>query len=176
MSFDTILTETLGYEGGYTQADGHNTNYGVRQDLYDVYRKENKLESKDVKDLNYADVRKYYKSEYYDRYKLDKLPEKTSKMVFDFGVNAGTGTAIKKLQEIVGTKADGIIGKKTIEAVNKYIEKEGEDFLSHQILNKRGAHYIDLVDSDPAKNEKFLQGWMNRIGNIKRNNGLSPTE
>lgn len=171
MSFDTMLTETLGYEGGYTEDDGYKTNRGVRQDLYDVYTKANGLEQQDVKDLKYGDVKKYYKSEYYDNHKLGDLPELTSKMVFDFGVNAGTGTAIKKMQEIVGTKADGLIGKKTVKAVNKYIEKNGEESLAHDILNKRGNHYLNIVDEKPEK-EEFLQGWMNRISNIKKNNGL----
>jgi lysozyme family protein len=40
-------------------------------------------------------------------------------MVFDFGVNAGPGRAIKLLQSVIGTAVDGAIGPKTLDAVKK---------------------------------------------------------
>jgi lysozyme family protein len=175
MGFDTVLTTTLAAEGGFTSNDVSPTNMGIRQDVYDAYTAEKKLPKTDVRELskNYDAVRTFYKDEYWDKPKLNELPEKTASVLFDYGVNAGTGTAVKKLQEIVGTTPDGVIGKKTIAAVNKYVEDNGEDLLAHSILNKRAEQYVQLATKNPAKYEKYLEGWMNRINKQKQINGLN---
>lgn len=168
MDFDNILLNTLQLEGGYTEADGYPTNYGVRQDIYNAYTKENKLESKNVRDLTFGEVKNFYKDAYWDNPKISSLPsEKVSALVFDYGVNAGQGTAIKKLQEVIGTKADGIIGKKTRNAITKYIEKNGEENLVNELLLNRENHYTNLAISNPIKYGKNLQGWNNRISRLR---------
>jgi len=168
MDFNDILLTTLQLEGGYTNADGYPTNYGVRQDIYNDYTKRTNLPSKDVKELKFSEVKNFYRDDYWDKPKISTLPnEKVAALVFDYGVNAGQGTAIKALQSIIGTKVDGAIGKKTREALNKYIEKNGEDVLVGQILNNREQHYANLALSNPVKYGKFLQGWNNRISKLR---------
>jgi lysozyme family protein len=167
MGFDAILTHTLGNEGGVTTDTGGLTNYGITQDTFNAVAPDLGLPNKSVKDLKYGEVRKIYESEYYKKPKIDQLPsDKVQGLMFDWGVNAGTGTAIKKLQELVGTKADGKIGKKTVEAVNTYIEANGEDALVFDILNSRTNHYSNLVQSNPQKYGQYEHGWMNRINKL----------
>jgi lysozyme family protein len=166
MSFDKNLINTLNYEGGVTVDSGGLTNYGVRQDIYNSYTKLNKLPSKSVKELNYGEVRDFYENEYYKKPQIDKLPESIQGIVFDSAVNLGQGTTVKHLQEIVGSKPDGIIGKKTLAAINEYIKNNDEDSLKVDLLNRRITHYKRLVEQNPAKYEKYLNGWMNRIGDL----------
>lgn len=167
--FKPILFNTLKLEGGETTDTGGHTNYGVTQKSFDAYASSNNLPSKNVSNLNFGDVKNFYETDYYKKPGIDLIPsQKVGGVVFDYGVNAGVGTAIKKLQEIVGAKVDGKLGKKTLSAIDSYIKQNGEDFLASQILNKRAEHYIQLANSNPDKYGRYLQGWMNRISAVKQ--------
>jgi lysozyme family protein len=165
--FDQALVTTLGLEGGYTENDVSPTNHGVRQDMFDAYNDKKKQDRVNVKDMTYNQMRTFYKDDYWDVNKLDDFPIGIATQVFDYGVNAGAGTAAKKLQSIVGTKEDGIVGKKTKKAVKEYIEKHGEKKLIEEYLNLREKHYNDIVTNNPEKMQ-YHKGWMNRI-NFLRN-------
>jgi len=164
IDFRPILLDTLKSEGGLLVDEDGVSNYGVRQPIYDSYTKLKKLSPKDVKSLNWGEVNDFYKDEFYS--KVSDLPTKNLKGVaFDFAVNASPRTAIKSLQEVVGSKADGIIGKKTIASVNKFMEKHGEDALVRSILQKRIDHNYATIANNPQK-AKYEQGWNNRINHL----------
>lgn len=165
-SFKDVLNRTLKFEGGYTEDTGGPTNYGVRQDMYDAYAKANKLESKKVTDLKYGDVKNFYEKDYWEKPKISKLPAEIAGNVFDYGVNAGQGKAIKTLQEVVGAKPDGVIGPKTLKAVNDYMAKVGAKALNKQILDRRAQHYNELVQSNPQKYSRYLNGWLARVNKL----------
>ena len=172
MDFDHILTDTLKLEGGVTTDTGGLTNYGITQKTYNAVAPNLGLPKKSVKDLGYGEVKTIYENEFYKKPKYDLLPTyKIQGLMFDWGVNAGTGTATKKLQEIVGTKADGKFGKKTLEAVNKYIEEKGEQALAFEILSSRLNHYTELINSNPEKYGKYENGWINRINHLAQKYG-----
>ena len=164
MAFDQILNTTLKLEGGVTTDSGGLTNYGITQKTYNAVAPSLGLPKKSVKDLKYGEVRKVYESEFYKKPKYDLLPsERIQGLMFDWGVNAGAGTATKILQEIVGSKADGKIGKNTIEAYKKYVEEKGEDTLAFEILSRRLGHYSSLIENNPEKYAQYENGWTNRI-------------
>lgn len=168
-NFTPALVQTLNFEGGIRKTPDEYSNRGVRQDLYNEYAKSKKLEVKDVKDLTKGEVWSFYKDNYWDGPKISQLGnQKASELLFDFGVNAGPGTAIKKLQEIVGAKSDGLIGPKTKAAVGKFIEKNGESALLSSILNARAVHYQDLYLSNPQRNAQNIDGWINRVTTLKK--------
>lgn len=164
--FKKVLNQTLEFEGGYTVDHAGPTNRGIRQDMYDSYAKQNKLPSKSVKDLKYGEVKDFYKKNYWENPKINLLPREISASVFDYGVNAGQGRAIMAVQSIVGAKPDGVIGPKTIKAINKYVETNGVDTLHKQILDNRVEHYNNLVKSDPNKYARYLSGWLTRVNKI----------
>lgn len=164
--FKKVLNQTLQFEGGYTVDNGGPTNYGVRQDIYNSYAKKNGLASKDVRNLKYGEVKDFYKQNYWEGPKINLLPREIASSVFDYGVNAGQGKAIMAVQEIVGAKPDGVIGPKTIKAINKYVEANGVELLHKQILDNRVEHYNKLVINNPQKYQKYLSGWLNRVNKI----------
>jgi lysozyme family protein len=173
MGFDQILTNTLKNEGGFTVDQGGRTNYGVTQKTYDGVAKELGLEHKDVTQLKYGDVRKVYESEFWKKPGISNLPsEKIQGIMFDWGVNSGTTTPIKKLQEIVGATPDGKMGKKTIAAVNKYIEIYGEDSLAFDVMNARLNFNQSLITKNPTKYGASEKGWDNRLNNVADQNNL----
>lgn len=164
--FNQYLNNLLGVEGGYTSDHRGATNYGVSQPTYDGYLKEKKMPSKKVKDLTYGEVKDFYQTEFYAKPKIDKVADfspSAAGVLFDHAVNAGNQTAIKHLQQVVGSKDDGVIGEKTLKAVEDYVKKNGDKALSKAILKKQADHYAELVTKDPDKYGKYLNGWKNRI-------------
>lgn len=103
-------------------------------------------------------VRSFYRPHFWDANSLgDLADQRVASTVFDFGVNAGTGTAAKLAQLVVGTTPDGRMGPKTIAAMNAY---SPDLFLAHYTLAKI-ARYRDIVRRDRVQ-AKFLLGWLNR--------------
>lgn len=68
---------------------------------------------------------------------------------------------IKLPQRVLGVKDDGIVGRKTLAAINDYPDKKE---LFQKLWNRRKKHFQDI-----AKNgkEKFLKGWLNRLNDFK---------
>ena len=61
-------------------------------------------------------------------------------------------------------KVDGILGKLTLQALQKSVDKVGSDRLSLSFTYKtyRVKRYVKIVQKNP-KNLKFLGGWVNRV-------------
>ena len=104
-----------------------------------------------------------YLKKYYLGNKLDKiLNDKVALSIFDWAVNSGR-RGIKKAQ-IVANKfganliIDGIIGNKTLEAINAI---DPEAFLKEYHEMQR-TFYKNLAARDDLQ-EGFLKGWLNRV-------------
>ena len=165
--FDTILNNTFPNEGGYVVDVGGPTNYGVTQKTFDSYTVKRGINPKSVKELSKEDAARFYYDEFYTTPKINTIPyQKVKGILFDYAINSGNQKAIKDLQKEVGVTVDGSLGPKTLSAVDKYVKQHGEVFLAHQILNRRANFMIKLNEKDPKKYPD-LQGWLNRIGNLK---------
>ena len=81
-------------------------------------------------------------------------------------MNTGVGQAGKFLQRAVGTKADGVIGPKTIMAYEDKVKDIGVDAIVQHILEQRAGFYKLLVELDPTQ-KSFINGWNNRLDNLK---------
>ena len=108
-----------------------------------------------VSDLNKL-VEDFYKVEFYDKMKLDlvKSVDKQEELMC-FAIVTGIQSCIKKLQELLGVKVDGVIGSKTIEALNNY-----DDILFDKLFDLKEIEYTDSLDK--ARYGKFKSGWRNR--------------
>jgi len=108
---------------------------------------------------NQNQVRKIYKNEYWDKARLDDIEsQKIANNIFIFGVNAGIRTAIKIAQRIVETEPDGIVGRKTIKALNGVNEDEFVKEYKERVKN----YYINLAINN-SKYKRYLEGWLNRV-------------
>lgn len=101
-------------------------------------------------------VKSFYREEFWDKFNIDDDRVKT--MLFEYGVNAGVGKAIKILQECVGAKVDGDLGPKTRAAVNGL---EFTDLVNRYTIEKIDM-YVSLANSNSRKYDLYLRGWMNR--------------
>ena len=93
---------------------------------------------------------------------LEGVEDKNSALhIFDFAVNTGISRAIKTAQRLSGVNVDGVMGPKTIEAINKL----GHVFTERYIAARK-EYYTYLSNMKPQLG-KFLQGWLNRVEHTK---------
>lgn len=140
-------------EGGYVNDpndSGGVTKYGISKKAYPDL---------DIKNLTIAQAMEIYRKDYWDRCKCEYIPDALSVAVFDFAVNSGVKTAIKKLQIALGVKADGIIGNQTLGACNRLpVKKVLDDY-----MNLR----LDYLMSLP-KWKYYGNGWGKRVERTKK--------
>lgn len=114
----------FGHEGGYVNRktdSGGPTKYGITAKTLGAHRKLGRAATAaEVKALTIAEAEKIYRTSYWVQSGGDLLPVGLDYAAFDFGVNSGPGTAVRKLQKVVGVAQDGIVGAQTIAAVEAY--------------------------------------------------------
>ena len=151
-SFDEIIEITLEHEGGYVHDPkdlGGETNFGIAGRFYpDV----------DIKNLTKEGAKEIYKRDYWDKNRVESLPQNLWHIYFDMCVNMGKRTAVKVLQRAAVNKGkdievDGGLGPATLGAV-KNVELA-------RVRAFRVKYYVDLVNKKPEQ-EKFYFGWFRR--------------
>jgi lysozyme family protein len=121
INFDMALDLVLEHEGGFVnhpRDPGGATMKGVTQAVYDAYRKVRGRGPQFVRHISGDELQAIYKFQYWDRVQGDLLPRGVDYAVFDFAVNSGVSRASKYLQAVVGAKQDGVIGARTIAAID----------------------------------------------------------
>ena len=151
-TFNEIIEKVLEHEGGYVNDPkdlGGETKYGITKRFYpDV----------DIKKLTIEQATDIYKSDYWDKNKVESLPQNLWHIYFDMCVNMGKRTAVKVLQRAANNKGknidvDGGLGPATIGAL-KGVELD-------RVRAFRVKYYVDLITARPEQ-EKFFLGWFRR--------------
>ena len=107
-----------------------------------------------VSDLNKF-VEDFYKKEFYDKMKLDLVKSEHKQLeLMCFGINVGVAPCIKKLQELLGVAIDGVIGNKTISALNDFNED-----LFDKLFDEEECEYYDSLK---ASLNRYKIGLKNR--------------
>lgn len=158
---------------------GGATKFGITISTYTMWCNQNKviwigcdkdrngtLNANDLRLTTLNDVRPIYQKQYWDIYHLSEIKNQAiAEVISDMIVNSGTGSQnrhIKAIQSYLGVVSDGIIGRKTIEKINKVISHRQ---LYKFIYDYRKRHYQRI---GVGKQKKFLQGWLNRISTLKQ--------
>ena len=119
-NFEKSLSHVLEHEGGFVHDKydpGGATNRGITQAVYNSYRKVRGRGILSVKFITDEEVKAIYKLQYWDRVHGDFLPCGLDYAVFDFAVNSGVSRASKSLQAVLGVGQDGVIGARTLAAI-----------------------------------------------------------
>ena len=166
MTFSHDLDMVLAFEGGYANDpddSGGATNFGVIQKTYDAFRTKNKLALQSVKEITRQEVEEIYMSYYKACYadKIDLINPLVASQVFDFAINAGPSQAVKTLQKMLGTVADGIYGPATAAALKAECNLYGPVKVSINYAYERIKFYISLCVRKPTQ-RKFLFSWISR--------------
>lgn len=186
---DILLPFILKYEGGFVNdpADsGGATNKGVtiatwRSVGYDKDG-DGDIDVQDLKLISNKDVRdRVLKPHYWDRWKANQIQsQKIANILVDW-VWASGANGIKIPQRLLGVAVDGIVGAKTLAAVNA----ADPDVLFDRIYQARETFLRDITNQSIASYEKkinrkatnaelmkytkkrFIKGWLNRLAAIE---------
>lgn len=155
MDFDRAFDLLLGHEGGYSNhpADpGGETMWGItlRVARANGY-------AGPMKDMPVSEAKRIYKALYWDEAGIESLPPAVRYVVFDAAVNSGPKQAIKWLQRAVYATDDGVIGPKTLLAVNS---SDPQSLRTH-FLAQRLRFMTDL-----STWAAFGKGWARRIADL----------
>lgn len=113
----------------------------------------------DLKNIPYKVWRDIVYTMYWNKWKADTIQDQSiANMVVDWVWHSGAGT-IKKVQALLGVTADGIVGPKTIVALNNAKD------INTKIYNTRKAYFESIVMRNPSQ-KKWLNGWMNRLNSV----------
>lgn len=154
-NFEKCLEKILHAEGGYVwhpRDPGGETNLGITKRVYQEWGGK-----KNMKDLTEEDVAPIYEKNYWFKAKCYQLPSGLDLAVFDWAVNSGVGRAVKKLQKMIGTVADGGIGPNTLKTLDEYIEHHGLATTIENYKNIRQSFYESLSTFNT-----FGKGWTRR--------------
>ena len=111
MNFDTTFDRLIGNEGGYVNdpADpGGETKFGVSKRSYPDL---------DIANLTREQAKAIYLRDFWQAGQMDQYDGAIAFQVFDFAVNSGIQTALRKLQSAVGVADDGHIGPASLAAI-----------------------------------------------------------
>lgn len=111
-------------------------------------------------DIQYL-VDDFYHSWWDERYFGQISSQEVANILFDFNVNSDRA-AIKTVQRLVNVTADGVMGQKTINAINS----TNPATLYSQLKTERKAFYDRIVQRDPSQG-KFYDGWMARLATFQ---------
>lgn len=173
----------LSWEGGFVNdpADaGGATNKGVTIGTFrQVFGKDKTVA--DLKAMTSVQWHTIFKRYYWDKWKADHIIDQSvANMVVDW-VWASGQNGITNVQKLLGVAADGVVGQKTLDALNKQDSRQ----LFHKIYEARKAYYDRIIQASVTKferrigrkatqaeklrytNERFRKGWMRRLDGIQ---------
>jgi lysozyme family protein len=108
----------------------------------------------------------FYELEFWNKMNGDNIQDQdVANTIYDFGVNAGIKTSTSLAQMVVGAKADGVIGDKSIEAINSC----NTDLFMAEFTLAKIVRYIHIVRKRPTSKKYFL-GWVCDALNFSINN------
>ena len=143
------------------------TMVGVTYGTFEAYCRKKRIEPTPFKlqTIDYSDWLDILKTLYWDRWKADEIDNQSVANILVDWVWASGVHGIKRPQLLLGVTADGIVGKNTLKAVNNYNSEE----LFAGIVFDREQFINEIVKARP-RNEKFKNGWLNRIRDFKYKN------
>lgn len=126
--------------------------------------KDGLLDVKDLIALNEHDVIYYFlKPFYWDRWQADKIQNQSiANLLVDWVWMSGK-VGITIPQDIIGVKVDGIVGDKTLMAINQFKEPS----LLFEKLKEERKMYIERICKARLSNRRFKQGWLNRLEDFR---------
>lgn len=169
---DRLLPYILKWEGGFVNdpADlGGATNKGVtiatwRKVGYDKDG-DGDIDVDDLRLLTDRDVRdRVLKPHYWDRWRADEIKSQSVANILVDWVWGSGAYGIKIPQRVLGVRIDGIVGSKTIAAVNAQDPRR-----LFELIKQERRDYIERICVTRPTNKKFKRGWLNRLESMKFN-------
>lgn len=148
MTFDECFQKLLIHEGGYVndrRDGGGETKFGISKRAYPLV---------DIANLTTERAKAIYLRDYWGPAGCDAVPDSIRMPLFDTAVNSGVRRAVCTLQQCVGETVDGILGPRTLQAIQSMPAQR----LAARFNGARLAFMTDLSDW-PV----FGRGWAKRV-------------
>lgn len=148
MTFDQAFERLIGHEGGYvadSRDPGGETKYGISKRSYP---------GEDIAGMTLERAKAIYLRDFWGPAGCDAVPPAVRFDLFDMAVNSGVRTAVRTLQKVVGETEDGILGPRTLQAVQSMPA-------TRLVARFNGARleFMASLSTWPA----FGRGWARRI-------------
>lgn len=144
--------------GGPTQCD-------VTLTTYRTYCRRNALPApseEDLRHIPFSHWKDILKTLFWNQWQADRISNQSlAELLVDWVWGSG-GKSIRAAQKIIGVQADGIVGEKTISAINGANPK----LLFSKLHVGRVEYANNIVKRNPSQ-KIWLRGWLNRINDIK---------
>ena len=153
----------LSWEGGFANVAGDRggaTNKGVTIATFRSVFGQNKTVN-DLKNITDEQWMTIFKKYFWNKWKADEIKTQAIANLLVDWVWASGAYGIKLPQKVLGVKIDGIVGEKTIAAINNY---QNQQELFNKLWKERKDFFERIGRGTQAK---FLAGWLNRLNGIK---------
>lgn len=160
---DVLAPFILSFEGGYCNRKndkGGPTNKGVTIATWRKvgYDKDGDGDI-DVDDLmlitDQEAVNAVLRPHYWNRWKADQIKSQSLANILVDWVWGSGKWGIVYPQRMLGVKADGIVGVKTLAALN---EREPHEFFN-ELKERRQQHFVSIVKNDPTQKKTSMAGF-----------------
>ena len=167
--YNKLISHVLKWEGGWGNDPvdkGGPTMKGVTIATYTAYcsKKGWPIPTlKQLKGITKAEWEEIFKTMFWDRWKADQIKNQSiANLLVDWVWTSGI-YGIKFPQRVLGVTDDGIVGEKTLAAINNHPNPK---LLFTKLWERRKQHFTSIANSRPG-NQKFLKGWLNRLNDLK---------
>lgn len=189
-NFDAAYPELKGMEGGYANNSndaggetygGIARNFWPNEPLWPIVDRYKAQVGRDAKALNkllaadpeaQAMLKNFYRRNFWDAMRCDELDHAVAMEMLDLGVNAGVGTAVRSLQDLLDIMnkqgslwpdlpGRGKMGDLTIAAVQAFAKNYSWSALADLMNLMQAKHYIECCQKR-SQNEEFAWGWLER--------------
>jgi len=156
------------FEGGFSNHpndSGGPTNKGITLKTWlnfgrDI-NQDGSIDVEDLKLISEADASAILRK-YWDKCMGDRIQSQAVANLLVSWYWGSGGIAIKKLQELLGVVVDGIMGPKTLRALNR--ADPVSLFYDYKLMKQI---YLKEICMRNPKNKVFLRGWLRRLGCIQ---------
>lgn len=167
-NIDKLIPKIKKWEGGYSNNPndtGGCTMMGITIAVFRKYYGADKTCS-DLKKITNEQWKTILKTGYWDNMKADQIQSQSvANLCVQMCWGSGSITAIKKIQSCLGLTVDGIVGAKTLAALNG----DGSIQYHKQVFDKlwemRRLWLTNIAQK--GNNKVFLKGWLNRLNDYK---------
>ena len=168
--FENFAGKLLRLEGGYVNHPldrGGPTKYGVILSVWQEHGHDKDgdgdIDAEDIKKLGEDDARYIAKKIFWDYFLADFiLNESVAQFIVDWGYNSGRKTVAKIVQRLVKVEVDGLVGPRTLTAINA----ADQEWLFNQLKIERKVFLNSIIKRRPDQ-IVFYDGWMNRVNSFQ---------
>lgn len=115
-----------------------------------------------LRNMTYAQWLDILKTMFWDRWQADKIANQSVAEILVDWVWASGKYGITIPQQVLGVTVDGVVGPKTLAALNK---QNPAQFFARIVAERKA--YIDRICASRPVNIKYKRGWLNRLNAIK---------